>query len=419
MTGSSALALALVAAVPLSGPTGAPLALADCLRLAEAAPSPVVVAERQRAIAAARVQAARAGLLPRLSLVGDYIHNSPLQGAPGTGSFVGLNGINQYTALVSLNGEIDLSGRLRSSLSRAHADADVAEVSFRLSRRDLHFAVTAAYHRLLLTRRLVRVAEDTQAGAQQFADRTRLLETKGEAARADVVRASAEVEFLKQARLAATLDASLANQELAAFWTDDVSTPLELVDLLDQSAPPPQPQTPRERPELALIEAQRRGLEAEARGARATRYPQGAVTAQYGLDANRLDWHDRGYAVILGLTIPIFDWSGAASAARALSLQAEQLGVEAQISRRAYTREYESASERVRGLYEQIAITRAQMGLAEENLRLSRVRYEGGEGSALEVVTAQAQVGQARGNYYQAVAGHLKARADLAIAAGQ
>jgi hypothetical protein len=34
-------------------------------------------------------------------------------------------------------------------------------------------------------------------------------------------------------------------------------------------------------------------------------------------------------------------------------------------------------------------------------------------------VTAQSQVALARSNYYQAVAGHLKARADLAIAAGQ
>jgi hypothetical protein len=36
-----------------------------------------------------------------------------------------------------------------------------------------------------------------------------------------VVRASAEVEFLSRRSLAAALEASLANQELAAFWTED------------------------------------------------------------------------------------------------------------------------------------------------------------------------------------------------------
>lgn len=420
MTGARALTLGLITAVPLfAHAEGGALALEDCLRLAEAAPSPVAVAERQRAIAAAHLQAARAGLLPHLSLVGNYTRNSPVPGQPGAGRFVALNGVNEYSALVTLNEELDLSGRIRSSVARARADSEAAELSWRLSRRDLRFAVTAAYHRLLLARRLVKVAEESLAGAQQFAERTKLLEKKGEAARADVVRAAAEVEFLRQARLAATLDASLANQELAAFWTEDVTSPLAVDDLLERPPPPPPPEARRERPELALLEAQRRGLEAEARGARAAHYPQATLTAQYGVDANRLDWQDRGYAVLAGLTIPIFDWFGASSTARALSLQAEQLGVEAQLSRRAFTREYQAALERVRALHEQIAVAQAQVGLAEENLKLSRVRYEGGEGSALEVVTAQSQVGQARGNYYQALAGHLKARADLAIAAGQ
>jgi outer membrane protein TolC len=74
---------------------------------------------------------------------------------------------------------------------------------------------------------------------------------------------------------------------------------------------------------------------------------------------------------------------------------------------------------RVAALQEQIAIAREQVALCEQNLKLSRVRYEGGEGSALEVVTAQSQLAQARGNYYQALAGHLQARADLAVASGQ
>jgi outer membrane protein TolC len=49
-------------------PAGSPLTLADCVRLAEAAPSPARVAERQTDIARARLDLARAGLLPRLSI---------------------------------------------------------------------------------------------------------------------------------------------------------------------------------------------------------------------------------------------------------------------------------------------------------------------------------------------------------------
>jgi outer membrane protein len=414
--------LALLVGAPAWG-DGPALTLEDCQRLAEAAPSPVQVAERQRAIADARIGAATAGLLPRLFAVGGYTRNSPLAGSnPEVGSFVSLNGVNQYTALLALNEELDLSGRLRSMRARARADKEASEALYRISRRDLRYAVSTAYHHLLLARRLVQVADESFASAQQFAGRTQLLEKKGEAARADVVRASVEVQFLEQARQTARLEASLANEELAAFWTEDVATPLAVVDRLDEPAPPPpaeRPEAARARPELSLLEAQRRGFEAEASAARAARLPQASVTAEYGLDANRASWHDRGYAVILGLVVPILDWSAAANTARVSALQADQTAIQAQAARRAYSRDYHGALERVRAFYQQITVARAQVELARENLQLSRVRYEGGEGTALEVVTAQTQQAQARSNYYQAVAGHLRARADLAIAGGQ
>jgi outer membrane protein len=396
---------------------GPALSLEDCLRLAEAAPSAVAVAARQREIAQARHDQAVAGFLPHLALSAGYTRNSPL---PGTdiGSFVSLNGVNQYTALLAATQELDLSGRLRAGWARAAAEREAAELGYRLSRRDLHHAVAATYYRLLLARHLVIVATDILGEAERFAARTELLAKKGEAARADIVRAATEVELLRQARQAAELDATLANQELAAFWTDDVTAPLAVVDLLEQPAPPPEVVTARPRPELALLEAQRRGLLAEARAARAGRYPQASVTAEYGIDANRVDWRDRGYAVVAALTVPLFDWSAAASVARALMVQSEQVTLEAQSSRRAFAREQASAAARVRALYDQIATTVAQVRLSEENLKLSRIRYEGGEGSALEVVTAQTQLAQARGNLYQVRAAHLTARADLAVASG-
>jgi outer membrane protein TolC len=422
MAASSARTLAALASLGLFSlrASAAPLTLDDAVRLAEGAPSPLAVAARQREIAAARYRFAQAGFLPRLALTGDYVRNGPPARGGADSSFVGLNGLNEYTALLTATEDVDLSGRLRAGRQRARADEEAAEVSFRLGRRDLRYAVTGAYYRLLLARRLATVAADSLADAQRFAARTELLAKKGEAARADIVRASSQVEFLRQARQAADVDAGLANQELAAYWTEEVSTPLALVDNLDQPPPSPEAVPPsRARPELALLEAQRRGLEADARAAHAGRYPQATVTGEYGIDSNRLDWRDRGYAVLVGLTIPLIDWAAAANAARQLSLQAEQLAVEAQISRRTYRREYESALLRVRSLYEQIATTREQVRLSEENLRLSKVRYEGGEGSALEVVSAQTQLAQARGNYYQTVAAHLRARADLGIASGQ
>ena len=42
-----------------------------------------------------------------------------------------------------------------------------------------------------------------------------------------------------------------------------------------------------------------------------------------------------------------------------------------------------------------------------------------GEGLALDVVAAQSQLAQARGNYFSAISAYLNARADFEVASGQ
>ena len=55
---------------------------------------------------------------------------------------------------------------------------------------------------------------------------------------------------------------------------------------------------------------------------------------------------------------------------------------------------------------------------ARENLRLVRLLYDSGEGSALDVVLSQEQVTTAGGGFYAALAEYHRARADYEVAAG-
>jgi outer membrane protein TolC len=119
------------------------------------------------------------------------------------------------------------------------------------------------------------------------------------------------------------------------------------------------------------------------------------------------------------LRVPVFDWFRARSAVRQSELQAKQVEVNRKIAERAFSKEYRDALVRVDLLYSQVAIAEKQVKLSEDNLRLSRVRYEGGEGLALDVVAAQTQLAQARGNYFTARANYLNARVDLEVTAGK
>jgi outer membrane protein len=231
------------------------------------------------------------------------------------------------------------------------------------------------------------------------------------------------VAILDQTQQALALEARLANHDLASFWTTDVDTPLGLVDVMEQ--PLPTPEAPAaaapfmRRLEFSLFDAQQRGFLADSRRARADLLPQANLVFQYGIDAQRIAIDNRGYASFIRLDIPVFDWFRAKSASRQFQVQAQQVNTTRQIAERTFSKEYQDALARVQLIYAQIASTDAQVKLSEDYLRLSRVRYEGGEGPALDVVAAQAQLVQVRNNYYAVRASYLNARADLEVARGQ
>jgi outer membrane protein TolC len=285
-------------------------------------------------------------------------------------------------------------------------------------------AVAEAYHRTLLARHLAEAIRVSLGESESFERRTRLLLEGGEAARADVVKASSQVAFLRQSATAAELAAALANQDLASFWTREVAEPLRLVDVFDQPLPAPEPAAATGAPflgriEFRLLDAQFRGFRAEARREKAALYPQLSLNYQYGLDATTLTWKDRGYAAFVNLHVPVFDWFRATSLSRQFKERAAQVTESRSIAERRFSQEYQSALARVKLFYEQIGQCRAQVSLAEEDVKLSRVRYEGGEGAALDVVVAQNQLAQARSNYYASIASYLNARLDLEVASGR
>jgi outer membrane protein TolC len=392
--------------------------------MAEAVPSSLSVARQERDIAARDVTQARAGFLPQSRLITGFTYNSPLLYNREAFSFVPLNGIREYATLFSVNQELDTSGRLRADMARARATQEIATTSVALTRRNLRRAVTTSYYRALLTRRIVRITEDALTESRNFQNRVRLLFQGGEAAQADVVKASAQVAFLQQAVNAAELEAKLANQELASFWTRDVADALSLADVLEETPPPPETDAAQAAPflqrmEFNLFDSQRRGLQAEIKRARSALLPQLGAGFQYGIDSTAVRISDRGYAAFVNLTIPIFDWNKARSAIQQARLRTQQVESARAISERTFSKEYQGALSRVKQLFEQISLTREQARLAEDDLRLSRVRYAGGEGTALDVVTAQNQLAQARSNYYTTMASYLNAKADLEVASGR
>jgi outer membrane protein TolC len=410
------------------------LTLEDCVRLALKVPSVVTVAQQQRRIADRGYSAARSSFLPQAQLNNGFVYNSPphtpsspagISLEPGTasaGSFVALNGVREYQSLATTVWEFDTSGRLRATLARARADQQIAAADLAIIERDLKRVVAGAFYRVLLARHLVDANRSVLQEAESFAERTRTMFRSGEVAQADVAKAESQVAFLAQSVRSAELDAQVANSELASFWTADMSTEISLADTLE-TQPPPEPEQQANaflaRPEFRLLDAQRRGFEADYRHQRSFLFPQLTFNFEYGIDSNHLTIRDRGQAAFFSFNIPVFDWFRTRNLAQQFRLQADQVGTRQQISGRELSRDYQIALAKVKSIYEQIQLAETQVRTSDDNLRLSRIRYEGGEGPALDVVAAQTQLAQARTNYFTALANYAMARADLEVAAGR
>jgi outer membrane protein len=401
-----------------------PLSLEDCIRLALESPSSVRLAQDQVEIASRSLDSAKAGLYPQALATGGFVYNSPLPGQSDIQSFVSLDGVRVYNALVTAVQELDTSGRLRATVDSAEAGRDAAAARLGLSRRDLKRAVAGAYYRLLLRRRLTRVANDALDEARNFESRVELRFERGEAARADVVKASAQSAFLDQTLQAARLEARLARQELASFWTTSVDDPLNVDDVLDDPLPHPPEAEGVEAPylrreEFDLLDAERRGFVADSEGIKRELYPQTSFIFQFGINSQRFDFTDHGFAAFVNVSIPIFDWHRIRNTASQFELRARQAETSRAISERAFSLEYHAALVRTQMIYDQIESTRSQVALSRENLRLSRIRYEGGEGLALDVVAAQDQLTLAASNYYSTVTRYLTSLVDLEVASGR
>ncbi len=398
----------------------APLTLEQCIQLAQNAPSSVAVARQQTVIARYGITAARSGLYPAITLQNGYTYTSP---HGDTFRFVSLNAPREYINQGQADMAIDTAGRVRAEIARAKADQRLAQSNVAISQRDLRRLVTGAYYRLVLARRIVRVAQDALAESQRFLDLTQKLFTGGEAAQADVIKASSDTAFQQQSVNNAELEAQLSNHDLASYWTPDVATMLNVVDPLDQLVPAAVTAEPGrpflQRPEFAALDATRDGFLADARRAKADLLPQMHLTYLYGIDSYRFNYRDRGQAIIASLVVPLWDWRRAKSLIGQAKVQADQVETNRAVAERSFSREYQDALARVNQFFGQLRLTDEQVRLSTENLRLSRVRYQGGEGLALDVVSAQNQLAQARANQFTAKANYANAKADLEVAAGR
>jgi outer membrane protein TolC len=418
-------------------PTGAPMVitLADALQRAkENEPAFLAAAADAASAREDRVQA-RAAQLPAFTNSTQYIGNQASPGLP-TGRFVSMDGVHMYREWLQAHQELSPTTILGASVAKARAAEAAAQAKLEVAQRGLVVTVTKNYYAFISAQRKYATAQQSAQQAQRFFDIARQQEQLGQVARSDVVKAEISYRQQQQAFDEASLAMDNARLQLAVLIFPAFNENFSVVDDM-QSGPALPPfddvrmLAERGNPDLRAAGDLLRAANADVRVAKGAFYPSIVVDAVYGIEANAFALHSEpaaqrslgelpnlGYMVTASLTVPLWDWGGTRSKLRQSEIRQRQAQVTLSQSQRQLVSNLYSMYNEALTARNAVDALRHVSELASESLRLTTLRYQAGESTALEMVDAQNTAVQARNAADDAEARYRVAIAQLQTLTG-
>jgi outer membrane protein len=372
-----------------------------------------------------RVQA-KAALLPSANVFNQFIYTQP-NDTP-SGIFVSNDGPHVYNQWLLVHGDVYAPGKI-ADYRRAMAAEAVARARYEIAGRGLLAVVVQNYYGMLAAQRRVTNAQQGVADAEQFLDITRKLEAGGEAAHADVVKAELQVELRRTDLANAQLDLEKARIGFSVILFPNYGQMFTLVDDLESAAAlPPLPEIRRlastNNPDIRAAESAVQQQTYELKSSRALLYPTLSFDYFYGLNANQYALHNPEGKNLLGsvaqaeLTIPVWTWGATRSRIRQSEVRLRQAQTDLSFTQRQLLASLDAFYQEANLSRSLLDALRRSVTLAEESLKLTNLRYQAGEATALEVVDAQTTLLQARNAYADGLLRYRLALASLQTLTG-
>ena len=421
-------------AAALSPPTpGAPLRLTlqDALALARKNEPMYNSVATAAGIAGETRAQSRDALLPSVNFDTSVIYT---QGGntPGSVRFIANNAPHEYISQGNVHQILDLASweNYRSSAALAAAAKAKAEVAA----RGLVVTVVQNYFAAAAAEKKLESAARTADAGEKFLQLTLALEKGGEVAHSDVIKADLQAQERRRQLQEAKLGLLNARLDLAVLLFPDFNDHFEIGDDLHGNvALPPQPefeaQAAQGNPEVraALATVQATGHDVNA--ARAGYLPSISLDYFYGIDAaqyavngfdptTRTKFSNLGSSAIASLNLPIWNWGATQSRVRSAELQRTQAKRELSFAQRKLLAEMRSLYSEAETALNELAGLQRSAELSEESLRLTTMRYQGGEATVLEVVDAQTTFAQANAAYQDGAVRYRVALANLQTLTG-
>jgi outer membrane protein TolC len=385
-------------------------------------------ASQWRSSAAQRgLYAARAERCPSLDAKAKYyVYDNPL--AIRVPLPFGINTQFDLTQREGLLGSLQLTqpvftfGRIRSGIDAAGAEVTAAVSDETRTELDVRLGVAEAYTNVLRVQRGIEVAERAVESLTSHARDIKNRLDQGVGIRADLLAAEVALADAQQVRLQAYAGLDIAR----AAYNRALQRPLDSpVDLEELSEPVGEydlncltDQALGQRPEIAYLSAKVRALRNQARSIRAAKLPQLAVQGSFEYLENRFFVREGYTSVAMVGEWNMLDMGRKRHKAMQLEQTAEALLRERSDAESFVMLQVRQAWRNLNTLRERVAVNRAAVKSAEENVAVTKNRYNQGVGTNTEVLDAETLRTQTYSNFYNSLYDSVFALMSLSRAVG-
>ena len=400
------------------------LTLDDALARARKNSTQFQAAQTDAAIVRQDRYQAGAALLPTVTYNNQAISTSLSKGSL---SFIANNAAHEYVSQANVHESIDLVSI--SSFRRASAASALAKARAEIASRGLVVTVVQDYYAVAAAQLKLGAAKKNGDEGDRFLKLTQDLEKGGEVAHSDVIKAELQMQDRRRQLQEAQLGLLNARLDFAVLIFSDFNDNFELAEDLHASVPLPtlaevQQRAARDNPDLraALAAVQQAGH--DVTGARAGYLPSLSFDYWYGIDAPQFavnganGFSNLGSAAAATVIIPIWNWGATQSRIKQAELRRTQAQRELSLAQRKLLAEIKSLYAEAETALNELSGLSRSAELSAESLRLTTLRYKGGEATVLEVVDAQTTFAQANSAYQDGAVRYRVALANLQTLTG-
>jgi len=334
---------------------------------------------------------------------------------------------NSSSSSFDLNGglgvtyDIYTAGQRGASIRAAEKQLRSDELDLERITEQARFETARDYYNLQNSDAQVEIQKAAVEDATQTLKDAQLLEQAGLGTRFDVLRAEVELAQAEQRLTTARANQNIARRQLAETLSVSHSTDLSTADAIEEAGvwdlelPETIVQAFKNRAELEQFLLQREISEENRTIALSQTRPTLSANASYNVNDDFEDDFDITDSYTLGLNLQwrLFDGGAARASARQAEKDGEIAETQFANQRNLIRFAVEQAFFQLRSNQNNIGTATKEVELAEESLRLARLRFQAGVGTQTDVIEAQTQLTTARGNLLGSITDYNQSFADL------